>query len=455
MNRVSTTVGLAALALLAAACHHSPGPASATYGDSAKVPLADPKAQTVPTINTAKPLGWPDGAAPTAPAGFKVTAFAKGLDHPRQVYALPDGGVLVAESSSEKHKTHGLVEWFAQFVENSAGALGASANKIILLRDANGDGVAETRSVLVDHGLNQPFGMAVIGGTLYVGNTDGVVKFPFPAGSTHIDAPPQKVLDLPSGGGGRGHWTRSLLASPDGTKLYVGVGSGSNIADGGLAAEEGRARVLEITLATGAVRPYATGLRNPNSMSFEPATGVMWTVVNERDMIGDNTPPDYMTGLKDGAFYGWPWSYYGGHVDVRVKPQNPAMVAKAIAPDYALGAHTASLGLTFYEVNDAFPPQYYGGAFIGQHGSWNRSEPAGYKVVFVPFAHGRPSGPAQDFLTGFLKDPKHAYGRPVGMAIDRTGALLVADDVGNTVWRVAASPPSGPPMAATGARPAK
>jgi glucose/arabinose dehydrogenase len=438
MNRALTAAGLAAAALVAAACHADPGPSSATYGDAARVPLAAPDGKPIPTINTARPLGWPEGAAPKAPAGFKVTAFARGLDHPRQILALPNGDVLVAESSSERHKTHGFVEWFAQVIEAGAGALGKSANKIVLLRDTDGDGVADLNTVLVDHGLNQPFGMAVIGETLYVGNTDSVVKFPYPAGATRIEAPAIKVLDLPSGGGGRGHWTRSLLASPDGAKLYVGVGSSSNIADNGLAAEEGRARVLEITLATGAVRPYATGLRNPNSMSFEPASGVMWTVVNERDMIGDNTPPDYMTGLKDGGFYGWPWSYYGSHVDDRVKPPNPAMVARAIVPDYALGAHTASLGLTFYPASGGgFPAPYAHGAFIGQHGSWNRSEPAGYKVVFVPFADGRPAGPAQDFLTGFLKDPKHAYGRPVGVAIDAQGALLVADDVGNVVWRVA------------------
>ncbi len=439
------------LPLALAACGPKPGPSSATYGPN--VEIKGPSGGMIPTLNTAKPLGWPEGMTPKAPDGFRVSAFAKDLDHPRQVYALPNGDILVAESSSESHPAHGFVDWVAGKVEESAGAVHKSANKIILLRDADGDGVAETRSVLVDHGLNQPFGMAVIGETLYVGNTDGVVKFPFPAGATHIDAPAASVLSLPSGGDGRGHWTRSLLASPDGTKLYVGVGSSSNIADGGMAAEEGRARVLELTLGTGAVRPYATGLRNPNSMSFEPASGAIWTVVNERDMIGDDTPPDYMTGLKDGAFYGWPWSYYGNHVDARVKPANPEMVTKAIAPDYALGAHTASLGLAFYPAAGAsFPAAYAGGAFIGQHGSWNRSVPAGYKVVFVPFAGGRPSGPAQDFLTGFLKDPKNAYGRPVGVAVTRTGALVVADDVGNVVWCVtplhAQPPPQPTPTAA-------
>ncbi|MDB5430497.1 MAG: sorbosone dehydrogenase [Caulobacter sp.] len=432
--------------LLLAACTPKPGPSSATYG--AAVPLAAPHSQAIPTINTAKPLGWPAGVTPKAPPGFQVVAFARGLDHPRQLLALPDGDVLAALSSSEAHKTKGFTAWFAQFIQKGAGALAKSANQIVLLRDADGDGVAETRFTLIDKGLNQPFGMAVIGDTLYVGNTDSVMAFPFPAGTTHIDAPGAKILDLPSGSDGRGHWTRSLLASPDGTRLYVGVGSGSNIADGGMGPEAGRARILEITLATGAARPYATGLRNPNSMSFEPSSGVMWTVVNERDMIGDNTPPDYMTGLKDGAFYGWPWSYYGDHVDDRVKPANPEMVAQAIAPDYALGAHTASLGLAFYPYTTGFPAAYSGGAFVGQHGSWNRSEPAGYKVVFVPFAEGRPAGPAQDFLTGFLKDPKHAYGRPVGVAVDRRGGLLVADDVGNVVWRVPPPHPLAPGFAA-------
>jgi glucose/arabinose dehydrogenase len=386
----------------------------------------------LPTLGIPKAVGWKEGAAPAPAQGLAVAPFATGLDHPRQLLLLANGDVLVAESRTEGGKPKGLRDWIMQKVQKRTGALGPSADRVTLLRDADGDGRAEFRSVLVS-GVKQPFGMAVVGNVLYVGATDGVVRYPFTLGQTRIEAAPVKLVSTPTGG----HWTRSLLASADGSKLYVGVGSLSNVPkEDGWDAEKDRAAVWELDLKTGTRRIFASGLRNPNSPAWEPVSKAMWVVVNERDELGDDLVPDYMTSVKDGGFYGWPYSYYGQHVDQRVKPQDPQKVAAAIKPDYALGAHTASLGLHFY-TGDLLGPTYKGGAFVGQHGSWNRTPVSGYKVVFVPFANGRPSGMPQDILTGFLSQDGKVQGRPVGVAQDRTGALLVADDVGNTVWRVA------------------
>jgi glucose/arabinose dehydrogenase len=394
----------------------------------------------IPTVNIAPAEGWPAGTLPTAPAGFKVTAFATGLDHPRWVYTLPNGDVLVAESNSPPPKdgaknvhAEGLRGKAMKAVMKRAGAATTSANRITLLRDADGDGVAETRHVLLA-GLFSPFGMALVGNELFIANADALVKVPYQAGQTTITAAPAKVTDLPAGA--NHHWTKNVIASADGSKLYVTVGSNSNIGDNGMASEEGRAAIWEVDRASGSKRLFATGLRNPNGLGWEPQTKVLWTVVNERDELGNDLVPDYLTSVKDGAFYGWPWSYWGQNVDTRVKPPNPAMVAKAIAPDYGLGAHVAPLGLVFSD--SRMPANYANGAFIGRHGSWNRKQLSGYDVVFVPFANGKPAGPPMTFLGGFLSKQGKAYGRPVGVALDAKGALLVADDVGNAIWRVAA-----------------
>ena len=401
------------------------------YGPSPQIP--EPQRSWAPTLKwSVASEPWARDATPKAAAGLAVAVFARDLKHPRWLYVLPNGDVLVAEASTEREKTGTIRGYVQSWLQKRSGAIAENANRISLLRDENGDGVAERQSVFLE-GLRQPFGMALIGDKLYVANTDSVVRFPYRAGDTRIDAPGEKVLDLPVGH----HWTRNLLASSDGSKLYVTVGSGSNIAENGLDKEVGRATILEFDIASGKSRVFASGLRNANGMGFEPKTGMLWTVVNERDEIGDDTPPDYLTSVKDGAFYGWPYSYWGQHVDVRVQPQRPDLVAGAVVPDYGLGAHTASLGLTFYD-GTLLPEQYRGGAFIGQHGSWNRSIYSGYKVIFVPFKDGRPQGMPQDVLTGFLKSDGsgQAFGRPVGVAVDRAGALLVADDTGNTVWRV-------------------
>jgi glucose/arabinose dehydrogenase len=397
------------------------------------------KGGAVPTVNIAPAQGWPKGAAPKAPAGFKVTALATGLAHPRWVYTLPNGDVLVAESNKPKppegaKNVHGEgVRGKAMgAVMKRAGAGVPSADRITLLRDANGDGVAETKTVFLA-GLNSPFGMALVGGELFIANADAILKVPYTAGQTSITAQPVKLTDLPAGA--NHHWTKNIIASADGSKLYATVGSNSNIGDNGMASEEGRAAIWEVDRATGSKRLFASGLRNPNGLGWEPQSKALWTVVNERDELGDDLVPDYLTSVKDGAFYGWPWSYWGGNVDERVKPANPAMVAKAIAPDYGLGAHVAPLGLVFSDARMTAP--YASGAFIGQHGSWNRKQLAGYNVVFVPFSGGKPAGPPQGFLTGFVDNKGKAYGRPVGVALDGKGALLVADDVGNVVWRVA------------------
>lgn len=428
-----TWTGLVCAGLLAAACSGQ-APAPPTYGANPSLPA--PKAGLLPTINVPKAVGWPAGAAPVAAEGLTVTRYAEGLDHPRWLYLLPNGDVLVAEASSQPSKGGGITGFVANNMMRQGGAFDTGANHITLLRDADGDGDVDARHTFID-GLKQPMGMALVGETLYVANTDALLKFPYTAGATTLAGPGEKVLDLPYRAGSNGHWTRTLLASPDQTKLFIAIGSVSNIGDSGMAVEEGRAAIWEVTLATGAHRVFASGLRNPVGIDWEPSTTTLWTAVNERDMLGDNLVPDYMTSVKDGAFYGWPYSYFGQNVDTRVQPQDAALVAKAIAPDYALGAHTASLGLHFY-TGAALPEKYRGGAFVGQHGSWNRSVPSGYKVVYVPFANGMPAGEAQDVLTGFLNAKGEAQGRPVGVATDRTGALLVADDAGDIVWRVAA-----------------
>ncbi len=431
-------------ALLMAACGGGGGPAApmlwgageqagAGYGPNPQLP-APQGGGGLPTIKLAEPVRWAEGETPVAPAGFAVSPYATEMNHPRWIYALPNGDVLVAESSTESERG-GLMAMARNFVQRRAGALGVSPNRVILLRDGDRDGDVDERHVLLE-GVKQPFGMTLIGAHLYVGATDAVLRYPYRLGQTRIDEAGERVMALPYRAEGNGHWTRDLLASPDGSKLYVSVGSVSNIGDNGMAVEEGRAAIHELDLATGRSRIFASGLRNPNGLAWEPVTGALWVNVNERDMLGDDLVPDYMTSVRDGGFYGWPYSYFGQNVDARVEPQNPELVARAIAPDYALGAHTASLGLAF-AVNPAWPERYRGGAFIGQHGSWNRSEFAGYKVVFVPFAQGRPAGDAENFLTGFLTDDGKARGRPVGVAFDATGALLVADDLGNAIWRVA------------------
>ncbi len=406
------------------------------YGPNPTLPEPNPK--LIPTVNIAEASSWPDGAKPTAGSGMQVNEFAGGLDHPRTVRILPNGDVLVAETNAppKPDDTDGIKGRIMSLVMGAAGANAPSPNRILLLRDADGDGVAEMRTTLIE-GLTSPFGMVLVKDRLYVANTDGVVAFPYKEGDTRIAAPAERIADLPAGTINH-HWTKDLTASPDGTKLYATVGSNSNVGENGIAAEEGRAAVMEIDLATKASRIFASGLRNPNGPSFNPVTGELWVAVNERDEIGSDLVPDYMTSVRDGAFYGWPYSYYGQHVDVRVDPQNPELVARAVVPDYALGPHTASLGLTF-DTGALFGDKYRNGAFVGQHGSWNRKPRSGYKVIFVPFADGKPAGAPQDILTGFIGGDDKALGRPVGVAIDGKGALLVADDVGNKIWRVTPS----------------
>jgi glucose/arabinose dehydrogenase len=409
-------------------------------GPDPRLPAPEDKLIPIATVNIAPAEGWPDGVMPKAPAGFRVTALARGLDHPRWVYTLPNGDVLVAESNKPAPKegaknvhAEGIRGKVMGWVMKRAGAGTPSANRITLLRDADADGVAEVRTVFLAN-LTSPFGMALVGNELYVANADAIVKVPYQPGQTSITATPVKVTDLPAGA--NHHWTKNTIASADGSKLYATVGSNSNIGDNGMQSEQGRAAIWEVARATGNKRLFASGLRNPNGLGWEPQSKALWVVVNERDELGSNLVPDYLTSVKDGAFYGWPWSYWGRTVDTRVKPANPEMVSRAIAPDYGLGAHVAPLGLTFSDAR--MPPDYASGAFIGQHGSWNRKPLVGYNVVFVPFANGRPSGLPVEFLGGFVNQDGRAYGRPVGVALDGRGALLVADDVGNVVWRVAA-----------------
>ena len=397
--------------------------------------LPPPHSTLIPTVNIAPARGWPAGTKPSAAAGLEVGAYANGLDHPRWLHVLPNGDVLVAETNAPPRtdKRNSIKRWIMKKVMKRAGAGVPSANRITLLRDADGDGVAETRTVFLQ-GLNSPFGMALIGRDLYVANTDAVLRFPYQGGETRITAPGVRIVDLPAGPINH-HWTKNIIASRDGSRLYVTVGSNSNVGENGVDSEEHRAAILEVNPAAGSSRVFASGLRNPNGLGWQPQSGALWTVVNERDEIGSDLVPDYMTSVKDGGFYGWPYSYYGQNVDERVKPPRPELVANAIVPDYALGSHTGSLGLVFHK-GGLLPARYAGGAFVGQHGSWNRKPRSGYKVIFVPFADGRPAGLPEEVLTGFVDANGDAFGRPVGVAIDRKGALLVADDVGNIVWRV-------------------
>lgn len=422
--------------------------AVAACGDMATLPptadmgphptLPPPCRTLIPTVNIAPAKGWPPGVTPLAAPGMGVNAFARNLDHPRWLYVLPNGDVLVAETNAppKPDDAKGIKGWFSKGVMKRAGAGVTSANRITLLRDTDGDGVADQRSVLLE-GLNSPFGMALVGHDLFIANSDAVLRFPYTEGDTRITAAGTPVVSLPAGPINH-HWTKNIIASPDGKKLFVTVGSNSNVAERGMAVEAGRAAIWEVDLQSGAHRIFASGLRNPNGMAWESASGALWTVVNERDELGSDLVPDYLTSVREGAFYGWPYSYYGQHLDTRVTPQQPELVASAIAPDYAVGAHTAPLGLAS-SAGTTLPGAFANGMFIGQHGSWNRRPFSGYKVIFVPFKDGRPDGLPVDVLTGFLSEQGEALGRPVGVVIDRQGALLVADDVGNVIWRVHAA----------------
>jgi glucose/arabinose dehydrogenase len=429
-----TLIGLILALSLAACGESSQMPEDATVGVAPRIP--EPNESIIPTIRIAPAKGWANGQTPEAATGFAVNALAGGFDHPRWLYVLPNGDVLVAETNAppRPEQGQGIKGFVMKQVMKRAGAAVPSANRITLLRDADGDGIAEVRSVFLKD-LNSPFGMTLIGDNLYVANTDAIVRFPYKEGQTTIAEPGVKVVELPAGPLNH-HWTKGLVANRDGTRLYVSVGSNSNVAENGIDKEQRRAAILEFDLETEQVRLFASGLRNPVGMDWEPETNVLWAVVNERDELGSDLVPDYLTSVKEGGFYGWPWSYFGQHVDKRVEPANPEMVAKAIVPDYALGNHVAPLGLAFSQGGN-LPAPYRSGAFIGEHGSWNRIPRSGYKVVFVPFENGRPSGKPIDVLTGFVDADGNALGRPVGVAIDKTGALLVADDVGNMVWRVA------------------
>jgi len=411
-------------------------PIAAGFGTNPQLPPPNPT--LIPTVHIAKAVGWPSNGKPAAAHGMSVNAFAVGLDHPRWLYVLPNGDVLVAETNApaKPEDGQGIKGWITKRVMNKAGAGDPSANRITLLRDADGDGVAEIRTVFID-GLNSPFGMALVGNDFYVANSDAVMRFRYTQGDTRIAQAGTKVLDLPAGQINY-HWTKNLLASQDGLRLYVTVGSNSNIAENGLEQEVGRAAIWEIDPQRGSYRIYASGLRNPNGLAWEPETGALLTLVNERDELGSDLVPDYLTAVPDGSFFGWPYSYFGQHLDDRVQPQRPDLVAKARVPDYALGAHTASLGLVFSK-NAGWPAPFDNGVFIGQHGSWNRKPRSGYQVIFVRFKGGKPVGDPIQVLTGFVSADGDAFGRPVCVALDKRAALLVADDVGNSVWRVTAS----------------
>lgn len=433
ITRLAALISLSAA--LAACGETSSLQVSDGTGPTPKLP--PPNKTLLPTVNIAPAVGWPEGAKPVAAPGTQVAVFARELHHPRWLYVLPNGDVLVAETDAppKPDDSQGIKGWIAKKVMSRAGSGVPSPNRITLLRDKDGDGVAETRSTFLSN-LNSPFGMALVGDDLYVADTDQLLHFKYAQGASSINTPGDKIVDLP-GGTINHHWTKNVIASQDGKKLYVTVGSNSNVAENGLEAEKGRAAIWEVDPLTHQQRIFASGLRNPNGLAWEPKTGALWTAVNERDEIGSDLVPDYITSVKDGAFYGWPFSYYGQHVDERVSPPNPELVAKAIAPDYAVGPHTASLGLAFAEAN-ALPAPFTSGAFIGQHGSWNRKPHSGYKVLFVPFAEGKPSGQPVDLLTGFLDKDENAMGRPVGVVVDHRGGVLVADDVGNRIWRVTA-----------------
>ena len=390
---------------------------------------------TKSSVNFSTVIGWPEGKMPIAPEGFTVTRYASGFDNPRNIFVGKNGDVFVSEGAT---KIGGFKRIGAKLIgADKAQNMDGGGNRIVLLRDTDRDGAPDVKTTFLD-GLNQPFGMTIIGKYFYVANTDGLWRYPYKEGDTELTSQGEKILELPAGGYNN-HWTRNLLAAPDGSKIYISVGSASNVGEHGMKTEFRRAAILEVNPDGTNERIYASGLRNPVGTDFEPVTGKIWTAVNERDNLGDDLVPDFLTSVQDGGFYGWPYSYFGTHLDPRVKPQNPELVATSIVPDVDLGSHTASLGLVFYDAKE-FPSPYRGGAFIGQHGSWNHSSLVGYKVAFVPFKDGKPSGKQQDFLTGFIADLEkgEVYGRPVGVAIDAGGALLVADDASNTVWRVAA-----------------
>jgi glucose/arabinose dehydrogenase len=409
---------------------------STQYGPNPKLP--EPSRALLPRMDVPKVIGWSSGETPTVPQGFRIEAIATGLSNPRNVYPLPNGDLLVIESKKDakepvERPKRPVMAWIESKAHGGSG--GGPSNRILLLHDADGDGKPEAQAVLVDH-LNAPFGVVLVGDALYVADTDAILRFGFTPGQTKVSGPPVKVVDLPAGPINH-HWTKSLTASADGSKLYVGVGSNSNAMERGVDAEANRAAIWEVDPATGAFKVFARGLRNPNGLTFYPGSDTLWTVVNERDELGPNLVPDYMTSVKRDAFYGWPYSYWGQHADARVRPQRPDLVKSAIMPDYGLSSHVAPLGLAFY-TGASFPAQFKGGAFVGEHGSWNRPELNGYKVVFIRFQNGQPVGEPMDFVTGFVKDGK-ARGRPVGVAVDRSGALIVADDVGNAVWRITSS----------------
>jgi glucose/arabinose dehydrogenase len=421
-------VAIAGLGL--AGCYDNGGDPKIQIGANPELPPL--QQYLIPPIRIAKVVAW-GKETPTVPQGLQVQALATGFEHPRTLYVLPNGDVLVVEGNGPKAPIHRPKDLVTGWVQWLAGAAGKGGNRITLLRDTKGDGTFDERTVFLD-GLNSPFGVALVGEDFYVANTDAIVRYPYQEGQTSITAPGTKLTDLP-GGPIDHHWTKSLLASPDGSKLYVGVGSNSNITENGIQAEYERAAVWEVDRASGAHRIFASGLRNPTGLAWEPETRKLWAVVNERDEIGPDLVPDYLTSVRDGGFYGWPYSYYGQHLDPRVQPQRPDLVATAIAPDYALSSHVAPLGVVMY-TGTGLPASYRGGAFVSEHGSWDRSPLNGYKVVFVPFSGGRPSGQAQDVVTGFLDANNNARGRPVGLAVDRSGALLIADDLANIVWRV-------------------
>jgi glucose/arabinose dehydrogenase len=435
MNARTTLAMVTCLALAACQSGHDNFDKSTQYGPDPQLPA--PSRALLPGVNVSKVIGWSPGETPTVPLGFKFEAIATGLSNPRNVLALPNGDLLVVESQKNgkepiERPKRKIMDWVEAKAHGGSG--NGPSNRILLLRDTNGDGKPDAQSVLIDK-LNAPFGIALVGDQLYIADTDAILRYPYKVGDTKVGGDATKVCDLPAGAINH-HWTKSLAASADGSKLYVGVGSNSNILERGTSAEMNRADILEVDPRTGAFSVFAHGLRNPNGLTFYPGSDVLWTVVNERDELGPDLVPDYMTSVKRGAFYGWPYSYWGQNVDERVRPQRPDLVKAAIKPDYALSSHVAPLGLAFY-TGSSFPAQFKGGAFIGEHGSWNRPERNGYKVVFIKFENGKPVGQPMDFVTDFLKGP-NARGRPVGVAIDKTGALIVADDVGNTVWRVTA-----------------
>jgi len=427
-------VGVASLGL--ASCDDTGGDPKVQIGANPALPAI--QQYLLPPIRIATPVPWRNDT-PKVSQGLQIRALATGFEHPRSLYVLPNGDVLVIESNGPKAPVFRPKDLITGVVQGLAGAKAKDANRITLLRDTKGDGVPQLRTIFLDH-LNSPFGVALIGHYLYVANTDAIMRYPYEDGQTFITDKGTKLTDLP-GGPIDHHWTKAMLASPDGSKLYVGIGSNSNVAENGIEAEHERAAIWEVDVATGAHRVYASGVRNPTGMQFEPETGKLWAIANERDEIGPDLVPDYLTSVQDGGFYGWPYSYYGQHLDPRVMPQRPDLVSKAIKPDYALSSHVAPLGLAMYTAS-TLPAHYRGGAFVSEHGSWDRTPLNGYKVVFVPFSGGTPSGPAEDVVTGFLDQNSHARGRPVGLAVDRTGALLIADDVGDTVWRVSSAPAS-------------